>query len=52
MVDKWNTEPAAEKDSGVREISIAEEYRMLLEGRRVQSRRQTTQTVLEKQRQE
>lgn len=50
-IARWNQETGEPKDEK-KEISIAEEYRMLLEGRRVQSRRSQTQTVLEKQRQE
>ena len=49
QIETWNKESDKELK---REISIAEEYRMLLEGRRVQSRRSNTKTVLEKQRQE
>lgn len=45
LVAKWNVDAPVEKETGQREISIAEEYRMLLEGRRVQSRRSQTQTV-------
>ena len=48
QIETWNKESDKELK---REISIAEEYRMLLEGRRVQSRRSQTQTVLEKERQ-
>ena len=43
LTNKWNQETPIDKDTtGQREISIAEEYRMLLEGRRVQSRRSQT----------
>lgn len=35
QIARWNQEQAPDKEQGKKEISIAEEYRMLLEGRRV-----------------